>query len=145
MALTISELCQVAGIIPAPPVRWGASVTERRSGVYFIARAHDSCVLSDAISAPTTDMRCIATWLPHEPVLYIGKATSLRKRLDQFYRHKYGARSPHRGGQRLKLLTILDDLWVHWAVCESPRDVEARLLRHFKAKVGRLPFANIQS
>ena len=32
-------------------------------------------------------------------VLYIGKAKNLAKRLSQFYRHKYGAKAPHRGGR----------------------------------------------
>ncbi len=35
-------------------------------------------------------------WLPDESILYIGKATSLTQRLNQFFRHRLGNRSPPR-------------------------------------------------
>ena len=145
MPLTVAELVRIENLTAAMPVRWGTAVPEGRGGVYFITRTRDASAVPDAMAAPTTDPPSIAAWLPQEPVLYIGKATSLRKRVGQFYRHRYGAPSPHRGGQRLKLLAIMDELWVHWAVCESPPGVEERLLRYFRQSIGRLPFANIRN
>ncbi len=68
-------------------------------------------------------------WLADQPILYIGKAggpgfkSVLGKRLGQFYRHCHGRRSPHSGGQYVKLLTL--PLWVFWAATENvPREVD---------------------
>lgn len=61
-------------------------------------------------------MRFRAFWPGDEVVAYIGLAgTSLRKRVGRYYRTPLGARRPHAGGWWLKTLTVLDDLWVHYA------------------------------
>lgn len=63
-------------------------------------------------------------WHPGESIVYIGKATSLRSRLSQFFSHTLGNSSPHMGGHWLKTLANIEDLWIHFAVCSN--EAEAR-------------------
>lgn len=105
-------------------------------------------------------------WIPDETVLYIGKATHLKKRLGQFYRNDIGSKKDtHRGGHWLKTLGILEQLYVYFASTENinprPEEVEQALLQAFSdrisaksrnpARIGRtvgttelfpMPFAN---
>jgi len=74
-------------------------------------------------------------WIPDEIILYIGKATSLSERLTDYYRTPLGACSPHSGGYFLKLLSNLDQLWVHYARCDDPKRAEDRMLCRFCANV----------
>jgi len=96
-------------------------------------------------------------WLPEEAVLYIGLAgTSLRKRVGQYYRTPLGARRPHRGGWFLKTLTILPELYVHFAAAQSPTRSEGELIGSFVDGVSAearaalrdasrpFPFANLE-
>jgi hypothetical protein len=71
--------------------------------------------------------RCLQTfWLPDETILYVGKATCLRARLDQFRRHRLGDRKPHAGGHWLKTLAVLPYLHVFFCECESVGQAEAK-------------------
>jgi len=73
-------------------------------------------------------------WLPDEAVVYVGKATSLSKRLRQFWRHRLGERGPHAGGHWVKALRTLDELHVFFAEAESPAHsaaLEAALVDRF--------------
>lgn len=54
-------------------------------------------------------------WLSDEPIVYLGKATSLRSRLCQFAKHRLGMRSPHAGGHWLKTIATIDSLHVFYA------------------------------
>ncbi len=76
-------------------------------------------------------------WVPGEPVLYIGLAgTSVRKRVAQYYRTKIGAQAPHAGGWPIKMLSNLDQLWVHVASCSDPRGAELAMLQSFGEALG---------
>jgi hypothetical protein len=71
----------------------------------------------------------------------------LRRRLSEFFRHRYGEKAPHRGGQAIILLSELPKcpLWVYWAVAAGPSEAveaERRMLEVFRKNVGALPFAN---
>lgn len=96
-------------------------------------------------------------WLPDEVVLYIGLAgTSVRKRLHQYYNTSVGAKRPHAGGWWLKTLTVLDDLWVHWAATADSDTSERAMLDGFASGVSQesrpvmhdrerlAPFANLR-
>ncbi len=97
-------------------------------------------------------------WIPNEPILYIGKAsTSLRTRVRQYYSTKLGARSPHAGGWWLKTLDELDQLYIHFALCHDATEREQQMLAAFadafdpvhrkqlfdSDRVG--PFANVET
>lgn len=77
-------------------------------------------------------------------MLYIGKTSSaLKKRIRAYYKTELGAGSPHSGGQWLKTLKNLFQLYVHYAVSDSPEADESKLLAYFKQRAGELPFANL--
>jgi hypothetical protein len=98
------------------PVPWGTPLPDRTPGVYVITAAG-------------------------QDVVYIGRAgSSLQKRLGQFYRHVYGRRSPHRGGQDILLLT--GPLEVYWATTRDYVAIEHGLIEAFHKRWGRKPIGN---
>jgi hypothetical protein len=173
-----------AGLTHAGAVRWGTSVPLAQPGVYVIALAADPDDATATVpvapidpatiqtlldrrpelavddSRPSPDelaRRLAAFWLPDEVIVYIGLAgTSVRTRIDQYYATRLGARSPHAGGWFLKTLSVLDDLWVHYAAASDPDRAEAGMLAAFSAAVSPataaglhdserlMPFANLE-
>ncbi len=75
-------------------------------------------------------------WIPDAAILYIGLAgTSVRKRMNQYYRTSIGQRAPHAGGWWLKTMANLNDLFVHFAPADEPKIAEAMMLRRFAEAV----------
>ncbi len=112
---TVADLFGAAGLSPVGPVRWGEPCAEDRPGVYIV----------------TAD----------RAIVYVGRTRrAIAKRLKEFYQHKYGDRRPHRGGQ--EVLRIPGVRLVYWCPTDDPRVAEARMLRAFERRYGRLPFAN---
>lgn len=147
--MTVAELFEAAKLSPRNPVTWGTPIRESSPGVYVVALVGDAkldCQVDAEFLKPSERQR----WLACEPVIYIGQATgqSVAKRIGQFYRHKYGEKRPHYGGQALKLLLHPPspyppcDLWVYWSPAPDPRGSEQAMLCAFKERVGKLPFAN---
>lgn len=172
-----------AGLEPAGSVKWGLPVPIALQGVYVVSTKTDSSVVGD-ISQPcpisvdaietllfrrpglTLDgrrpspeeltLRISQFWLPDENVVYIGLATRLSQRIRAYYRTPLGARRPHAGGWFLKLLSIIEDLTVHFATCERPNDAESRMIEAFCGSVSQgslselrdplhpFPFANLE-
>jgi hypothetical protein len=139
--VTVQDLFAVAGLIPHGPVEWGTAIEVRRPGVYIVA-----LTANPIDPAPEIDLACVpeaerARWLARQPALYIGRATrSVRGRLAQFYRHQYGKIAPHRGGQAV--IPLACERWVYWATTDSPIKAERQMVDAFRAKVGKLPYAN---
>ncbi len=77
--------------------------------------------------------------------MYIGKATNLRKRLEQFLRFGAGANVGHWGGRYLWQLADASDLLIAWKETPmiDPRGVEVDMLTEYVNEYGRLPFANL--
>lgn len=87
-----------------------------------------------------------ANWVDGTCVLYIGKATSLKKRLSQYMRFGNGSNVGHWGGRYIWQLENVDRMLVCWkTTTERPRDVEKKMIAEFKEQFGRWPFANLQS
>ncbi|HEX6393122.1 MAG TPA: hypothetical protein VFZ97_06745 [Acidimicrobiales bacterium] len=86
-------------------------------------------------------------WVANAPVVYIGKATRLLRRLRDF--RDFGAGKPvgHWGGRLIWQLADADELVVAWKVTpsEEPREAERSLLDRFRSRYGSLPFANLQT
>src|SRR4051812_30603255 len=116
---TVQDVFAAAQLKPASPVTWGDAVEERQPGVYVIAL---TSIPTDP--APAIDVRALSVaeakrWNAGQPVIYIGRARrSLRTRLAQFYRHKYGKKAPHRGGQAV--IPLECSRWVYWSVTDRP-------------------------
>jgi len=94
---------------------------------------------------PTVSVSTLAAaWLEDAHVVYIGKATSLRSRLRQYWRYGSGGNS-HRGGRYIWQTANSGDLLVAWRehADRSARDVERELKDDFKGRYGKWPFANL--
>ena len=191
MPTPVAALFEIVGVPYGGAVAWGSRVPESAPGVYVVSftqnpaddEGREECPISMAAleqlmetrPAVTVDgepatvdnlaNRLSAFWLSDEPVLYIGKATSLGSRVNSYYRTKLGARSPHAGGWWLKTLTCLDDLAVHYGpTLDTDRSpsvaaaeaAESQMVRHFVQGVSDstrqslwdqahpLPFANLR-
>lgn len=84
-------------------------------------------------------------WVEEALVVYIGKATSLKSRLRQYFKFGQGRNIGHWGGRYIWQLQDSPDLMVCWKqtpACD-PREVEKLLIQEFVAKFFKMPFANI--
>ena len=82
-------------------------------------------------------------WHAATPVLYVGKATSLRSRIGQLVRFGTGSPVGHWGGRYLWQVAGSADFLVGWRPAADPRADEIDLLTEFAEQYGALPFANI--
>lgn len=184
MPSTVTDIFAAAGLEPAGVVRWGTPIPETAQGVYVVALTDDvtstaaaltEAPLSwaaleqllavraelqvDSADAGVDDLakRLRSFWTPDEVVLYIGLAGQpLRTRVRQYYGTPLGARKPHAGGWWLKTLSILDELWVHYAPTPDFEDAEKLMLLAFadavspRSRAGLhdrerlMPFANLR-
>lgn len=84
-------------------------------------------------------------WVEGTPVVYIGKATSIKKRLSQYMRFGQGKKVGHKGGRYIWQIPNSESLVVCWkSTQEDPRAVEADLIQQFIAEFGKRPFANLR-
>jgi hypothetical protein len=166
-------------------VRWGEPVDEKRPGVYVVALTARIDEVAGTIGRPKCSdarlqelldrrpelrvnrtrrpaaaelaQRLTGFWLADETVLYVGCSTRpLRTRTREYYGHRLGCKSPHKGGWPLKVLAFLDELWVHWAHAADPDAAERDMLDAFAAAVSEtarskllvaeplMPFANLR-
>jgi hypothetical protein len=184
MPTTIAEAFEAAGLRRQGVAKWMTKPGAFASGVYIVSlTASPNSRSGRLIQAPLADakfQRWLAVrreltldgsrpslqrlmdriqrfWIPDEVILYIGRAgTPLSKRVGQYYSTPIGSRSPHAGGYFLKLLSNLDQLWVHYAECSDFKAAESQMLRHFCAHVSSrsrealhdpahpFPFANLE-
>ena len=95
---------------------------------------------------PTVSRQTLkAAWIDGCPVLYIGKASRLRTRLQQYRDHGKGKPVGHWGGRYIWQLKDSSDLRIAWKVTpEDPRNIEQEMLAAFLECYGRLPFANLR-
>jgi hypothetical protein len=182
MPTSIADVFAAAGLTRQAVVRWGTRPSTSQSGVYVVAltsSVDDDAILSqppladdwfeawlsrcaqltlDGVQPTVNELkrRVKGFWLPDEIILYIGLASTLSSRLGAYYRTPIGARRPHSGGYFLKLLSNLDDLWVHYAPCADPGFAEDGMIDRFCAGVSHatkrmlidpqhpFPFANLE-
>lgn len=132
--------------------RLDPSAVPTSSGVYAILRAsdRDPVFLTSSIGGhfkgkdPTVDVELLRRkWVAGCPVVYIGKATSLRSRLRQYRDFGLGKPVGHWGGRYIWQLEDCDRLLVAWRAEADPRSTEKQLLGEFASRHGALPFANI--
>ena len=77
-------------------------------------------------------------------ILYIGKASNLRKRVRQLARFGVGRASNHRGGEWIWQLEGIDEAQLRMWCCPRgrPEPLEHELLARFRADHGDWPLAN---
>ena len=185
MPTSVKQLFQAVGKDILGQVKWGQKINCTVPGVYVVAITPTAekmvcCdeapvskkMVEDWINrvpklslddgSPKTEelmQRLKAFWMPDETILYIGKAgTSLRTRVDQYYRTRLGDPKPHRGGHWIKTLDSLYELNVYWTTSgeEKACNIEERFLEMFVKNVSQdsrrklhdpqhpFPFANLE-
>ena len=124
----------VPGVYVVCRVSDGAPVfLETGSGGHFKGKAPNVAVAELA-----------ANWVGGTPVVYIGKATSLRKRISQYVRFGQGKPAGHRGGRYIWQLKDAPQLKFYWKEVEGDYDAEeSAMINAFKARYGCRPFANL--
>lgn len=185
MASTVAGLFAAAELEPHGVVRWRTPVPESSAGVYVVALTGDPTAVTATLPGAPLDSaeldrlldlrpqlkldgneptvhglskRLESFWLSDETVLYVGRAGQpLRKRVRQYYRTPLGAKRPHAGGWWLKTLTVLDRLFVHFAVTTEYKTAERTMLNSFAGAVSSesraalwdskrvAPFANLRT
>lgn len=135
--LSVQELFKRGDLILNGSEPWPTPIDERGPGVYVIALGRDA----DAERLPECLPLCERPhWIAAQQIIYIGRSRHLRRRLKEFYKHKYPNKRPHCGGQAVTLLKC--PLSVYWSPAVDYAGTEHRLIEIFKAEVGRLPFGN---
>jgi len=85
-----------------------------------------------------------ANWVENTKVVYIGKATSLKSRLKQYFSFGQNKNIGHYGGRLIWQIQYSKDLVVCWkSLSTDPREFEANLIRQFVTIYGCRPFANL--
>lgn len=141
MGIAVETAFGWAGLTPRGPVAWEMPFEERQPGIYVVALSESINLSRDAIELRNLPPHELAKWVPGERIVYIGRTKrGLQRRLREFYRHTYGARSPHRGGQAVLLLSM--PRFVYWAATDHSTEAEHSMIEHFKAATDQLPFAN---
>lgn len=170
--MTVNELFESVGIMPGNVkcVRWNDRPCCSTPGLYVVSSSKepDKNICSGEIKfdetaimswirrlpdfridgmKPTVGLlksRLSEFWLPEENILYIGMTTkSLSKRVGAYYSTELGAGKPHSGGQWLKTLANLNELYVYYASSLTPKEDEKRMLTKFYSRHSSYPFANL--
>lgn len=184
MPTTVSELFAAANVRWMGSVAWRQPVPLNSGGVYVVSLAGtpeshprlwarapiDNNRVSewlervpeltiDGIASPSSlalVQRLSTFWLPDENVIYVGKATNLRRRVGEYYRTRLGDRRPHAGGHWIKTLAVLPRTFVHYGESKDPAASEALMLGRFVHGVSEetrqelgdperpFPFANLE-
>ena len=86
----------------------------------------------------------VANWVDGTLVVYIGKATSLRKRISQYIRFGQGKPVGHWGGRYIWQLADASQLLFCWKEVDGdPEAVETEMINAFRDCYGGRPFANL--
>ena len=143
------------GFISIEKLQNETSMVPSCSGVYMVVRSTKTAprFLSEGTGGyfkeknPNVSIEELqANWVDDTCVLYIGKATSLRKRLKQYIDFGKGRSVGHRGGRYIWQLEDADQLLLCWKETpnEDPKSVESAWISSFKLFYGVRPFANLQ-
>src|SRR5579864_467145 len=105
LAVSVAKLFEFAGLHPCGPVEWKQkNVDENRPGIYVVALVAEAHELCENVDVEYLDVAIAKRWLKSQPVVYIGRTKrSLKLRIGEFYRHLWGNKRPHRGGQDILL------------------------------------------
>ena len=142
------------GFVPVSKLRSTASLLPDSGGVYIVVRESDNSpeFLANGTGGffkgknPNEGLEELeSNYVAGSKVVYIGKATSLKKRVGQLLRFGAGSAVGHWGGRYLWQLADSDNLLIAWKTTPTtdPRAVEIKMLEEFVSRHGKLPFANL--
>ncbi|MBQ8421323.1 MAG: hypothetical protein IJX11_03585 [Bacteroidales bacterium] len=137
---------------------WGGAASEIPSGkgVYMVVRQTAAAPVFLEVGTggyfkkrnPNVPVgKLAANWVDETCIIYIGKATSLYKRLGQYLQFGQGKPVGHWGGRMIWQLADAEDLMFCWKELtgdSDPEYEETALIADFKCQyMGRRPFANL--
>jgi hypothetical protein len=159
MPSSVADLFESVGLSLGGSVQWKATVPKCGSGVYMVSLSDDPNMSNglvplapieqsaiegwlarvpglqiDGVKCASADelrKRLAGFWLSDENIVCIGKATSLRGRVGDYYRTPLGDPRPHAGGHWVKTLAILGGMRVYFAETPNPEEAEQGLLDAF--------------
>lgn len=142
------------GFVPVSKLRSTASLLPDSGGVYIVVRDSDNSpeFLANGTGGffkgknPNVGLEELeSNYVAGSKVVYIGKATSLKKRVGQLLRFGAGSAVGHWGGRYLWQLADSDNLLIAWKTTPTtdPRAEEIKMLEEFVSRHGKLPFANL--
>ena len=142
------------GFVPVSKLRSTASLLPDSGGVYIVVRDSDNSPEFLATGTggffkgknPNAGLEELeSNYVAGSKVVYIGKATSLKKRVGQLLRFGAGSAVGHWGGRYLWQLADSDNLLIAWKTTSTtdPRAEEIKMLEEFVSRHGKLPFANL--
>ncbi|WP_304623888.1 hypothetical protein [Bacteroides acidifaciens] len=142
------------GFVPVSKLRSTASLLPDSGGVYIVVRDSDNSPEFLATGTggffkgknPNVGLEELeSNYVAGSKVVYIGKATSLKKRVGQLLRFGAGSAVGHWGGRYLWQLADSDNLLIAWKTTSTtdPRAEEIKMLEEFVSRHGKLPFANL--
>lgn len=143
-----------SGFVPVSKLRSTASLLPDSGGVYIVVRDSDNSPEFLATGTggffkgknPNVGQEELeSNYVAGSKVVYIGKATSLKKRVGQLLRFGAGSAVGHWGGRYLWQLADSDNLLIAWKTTSTtdPRAEEIKMLEEFVSRHGKLPFANL--
>lgn len=125
-----------------------------QKGVYMILRPSESAprFVADGTGGffkgknPNVGIEeLMKNWVSGSCVMYIGKATDLKKRVGQYMAFGHGKNIGHYGGRFIWQLSDCKDLIVCWKPTSGDsRAEEASLIQDFVMQYGARPFANLR-
>lgn len=143
-----------SGFIPVSQLRDGAlNMIPDVPGVYMVLRVSEGApefletgsgghFKGKNPNVPVAELA--ANWVDGTPVVYIGKATSLRKRISQYLRFGQGKPVGHWGGRYIWQLADATQLLFCWMPVDGNADaVETDMICRFRERYGCRPFANL--
>ncbi len=132
------------------------TVIPHTQGVYLVLNKNDNTEFSEEGVGgffqgrnPNVPIdRLINEFVPDSLVVYIGKATNLRTRINQYLRFGRGLNAPHYGGRLIWQIEHHEELIVCWKELpenEDPGETERQLILEFRSQFNnQRPFANLQ-
>lgn len=146
-----------SGFVTVEKLTNDLDIVPRSSGVYYILRTSTSVPSFLKVGSggrykdknPNVEIAKLENnWVEGTQILYIGKATSLYKRLKQYMEFGQGEPVGHWGGRFIWQLEDAKDLIVCWNTCptaEVAGTTESSLIMKFKKEHnGMRPFANLR-
>lgn len=147
------------GFIPVKDLR--KKLNEKTSGIsteagiYIVVRGNDSAPSFESVGTgghfkgknPNVDIATLQDkYVNDSKIVYIGKATNLRRRIGELLRFGAGKDIGHWGGRYLWQLSDAEDLLVAWKEMpgQDVKQEEKSMLEDFIDRHGRLPFANLK-
>ena len=184
MPSTVTRLFESVGLSVGGCVQWKTPIPVRASGVYVVSISDDPSRGNGLLRRAPVDPSAVGAWLGRVPslridgakcvgadelchrlasfwlsdenIVYIGKATSLRSRVGDYYRTPLGEPRPHAGGHWVKTLSCLPILRVYFRETSAYEAAEQSLLGAFMQGASNtarksildpslpIPFANLE-